>query len=659
MKGSSTIYYVANICGLIFGAYLVVALSAYRILVLYCLFNVVLFWIANRGTFDGPKGLGLFKGSGKSHALLDCLAVSVVMLMSILVLSSYDSLYSRPSSTSPLLAVSILLMSILALANIVFRERSVFTRTRFLLPVLIAVALFANFSTYLVQPALFARPLFATEDAYRDFVNAARIITMSGLRPENMVKAQYYATFPAVPVLISLISLVLNVPVQEAQTLMAVAIEILGVVTVWIFSTYAVRTFLNSSLAVPIGVLTTVFVWLQPYLTSPSNIFAPDRLSIPLVTLIMYLAHRRIIQSKPLGNFVLLPIIILTMAIVPMHATSAIAVLGFFALTGLIMPRIRHGMMFSVTLITLVIFSLYLVSSGGLAFDSLTLFVRNTSALFTGIISKGPQSITEARALRIFKFSEINSWMQSLPLGLALSICTTVIPISLLKHHSQGRFSLLNATYGILAFMGLSLGYLAQQFPSFGIDMRYFAYPLTGLIVIACAIVLGLALRNTHTLKVTSLILVVITVMYAVSMTSSPTFLYESNPATARIIPTISERAAGDFVSNTLQLTNAPSQILTDYPFYDYIEGLIYSHNIGIEDKINIVDTLVSSPNNREQTTVILRQYYLQNTWLKRISTQTGVLDNPDKWNSPEYNKIFDSSTTSVYIDSSTTSVRF
>jgi hypothetical protein len=579
-----------------------------------------------------------------------------MILMSILVLSAYEALYARPSFMPTLIAITLVLMTILGLASV--NGRSFFTTTRFLLPAMVLVTLFVTFSIYLVQPSPFSRPLFSTVDAYRDFTNAARIVSTSGFRPENMVEEQYYAAFPAVPVLISLISIVSNVPVQTAQILMAVTIEILGVVTIWLFSTAVVRLFLDPDLAPAIGVLATILVWLQPFLISPDNLMSPGRLSIPLITLVMYLAYVTITGSRSFTRTGLLSIVILVIAIVPMHATSALVVLGFFVVTAFLSPSLGRRAVFSVTLIVLIVYSLYLLSFGGLAFDSVLKFASNTQLIFARIISKGMTSITEAHAShQVVEVNEISSWVQALPLGLVLSICTTLIPVSLLKRYSQSRrVILLNATYGLLASAGLSIGSLVSQFPGLSVDMRYFAYPVTGLVVVACALVVGLALRNVGASNVKGLVMVSIIVVYAFSIVSSPYFLYESNPQAARMIPTLSEGGAADFVSNRMQVTG---QILTDWPFFNYVYGLMYSRNIGIENRINIVDTMYSSPNNREQTTVILRQYYLQNVYIENISPNVRVLDNVGKWNSPAYNKIFDSSTTAVYTDSSTTAVQF
>jgi hypothetical protein len=179
------------------------------------------------------------------------------------------------------------------------------------------------------------------------------------------------------------------------------------------------------------------------------------------------------------------------------------------------------------------------------------------------------------------------------------------------------------------------------------------------LIIFASAIVLGLALKYKGIMSASGLMLIAIVVVYAFSITSAPAFLFESNPSGARFIPTLSESAAGDFVSSTIPITNAKHQILTDWPFFHYVEGMTYSKNIGIEYKIIIIDTLASSPDNRTETTVILRQYYLQNTWTNHENNRVQVLGDLDRWNSPAYNKVFDSSTTAVYDDSSTASVQF
>jgi hypothetical protein len=143
-KYFTSAFYALNICGLAFGLYLVVAYSIYRILVLYCLFSVIFFWITERST-SGMDEFSL-KGLAESKWMMNCLAISVIMLMSFLAISSYGSLYSRPSFLPSVIAVILVLAAILALASIDRQRRSFFTSTRFLLPALIAITLLINFS---------------------------------------------------------------------------------------------------------------------------------------------------------------------------------------------------------------------------------------------------------------------------------------------------------------------------------------------------------------------------------------------------------------------------------------------------------------------------------------------------------------------------------
>jgi hypothetical protein len=644
----SSFFYIVNICGFAFGAYLVLAYSLYRILLLYCLFNILLLWIIDRRF---AAEWSSFRRPENSKYVTTGLAFVLIVLLFVLIIGNYGSIYARPSFISPLIALSLVLGAILPLATIGDRGRSFFTSSYFLLPVMISITLIVNFSIYLVQPNPFARPLFATVDAYRDFANAARIVKLSGFRPEDMVLQTYYAEFPVVPILISILSIMGALPIEEGQIILAVTFEILGVVGVWLMSTAVVRKF-QPAFASSAGVLAVILVWLQPYFIEPGFYLTPLRFSVSLLVLIMYLLYRPTTSSRLLSSSFLISILILVMVIVPMHPTSAFVVLVFCILAALLVPRDRR-LHIDAVVIGFVAFSLYLFSGAALAFTSLLHFMGTTYSVAAEILSHGPSIISEAAASgTIVRLSELGSFMEILPLALMLSVCTVCVLQSYRVRGDNSPFHRLNSlhlAFGILVFAGLIGGYLSSFF---GLNMRYFAFPLTPLLVVACAVVLSWALKSLNTSRIRGLILFGLIIVYAFSMAGSPYVLYETSPTQARLIPTVSESAAAQFVSANMQSWKSPnvSQILSDWPFYDYVQGLIYSRSIGIEKKIDVVELMWNSPTRNAETFVILRQYYLQNLYLEEITPHTGGLKDVDAWNSPNYNKIYDSSTTCVYL---------
>jgi hypothetical protein len=636
------------LCGLAFGAYLVLAYSLYRILVLYCLFNIVLLWVIERRAF--ARESSWFIKLGDSEKMPIGLAISLMVALFVLIIDSYERLYARSSFMPPLVAVTLVIVAILGLASTGTHHESFFTSSRFLLPVMISISLFVNFSIYLVQPNAFARPLFATVDSYRDFANAARIVKLSGYRPEDMVLEQYYAQLPVVPMLISILSIVGTLSIQESLIILAVILEILGVVGVWLLSTAVVHR-IAPAFASSAGVLSVTLVWLQPYFIDPAFYTGPLRLSIPFLVLVGYLLYQTMVSFGHLSRSLLLSILILGAVIVPMHATSALAVLGFWALAGLLAPADRR-LGVTVFLIALVSFCVYLLSGAALPYITLLSFSGATYSILARILSHGAVIISNAaESARPVKVSELYYYMDALPLSLLLSICTVCVGKSwrLLRSNLQTRnLNSLHLAFGVLAFAGFAGGYISELF---GLDMRYLAFPVTPLLVVSCAVVLSFALRNVNTSRMRGLVLIGVITVYAFSMAGSPNFLYEANPTRPRLIPTASESVAGDFVSANMQFGQrfAP-QILSDWPFYNYVEGVAYSSNIGIDRKINVVDLMFSSPTLYRETYVILRQYYLQNVYLQNESPNTGVLKDVDVWNSPEYNKIYDSSTAWVYL---------
>jgi hypothetical protein len=550
----------------------------------------------------------------------------------------------------PLVAVTLAIVAILALSSIGAHHKSFFLSSRFLLPVMISISLFVNFSIYLVQPNPFARPLFATVDAYRDFANAARIVKLSGFRPEDLVGAGSYVEFPVVSMLISILSLVGALSIQEGLIILAVTFEILGVVGVWLLSTAVVRKF-DPAFASSAGVLTVILVWLQPYFIDPSSYLAPLRFSIPLLVLVVYLLYRTQPGTTRLATHsFFISILILVAVIVPMHAATALAFMGFCVLAGLLAPT-QSQLARTVVLIALVSFSSYVLSGAALPYAVLLAFAARAYSVLAQIMSHGPTIISNAAiAGRIVQVSELDNYMNVLPDALVLSICTVCVAksLGLLRGNLQARkLNLLHLAFGLFAFFGVAGGLISS---TFGLDMRYFAFPITPLLVVACAVILSFALRNATTSRMRGLVLIGVVMVYAFSLAGSPNLLYETNPLRARMLPTESESAAGQFVSINMQI-NDKAEILSDWPFYQYVEGLTYSNNIGIEQKIHIIDLMEESfPSWKQESFVILRQYYLQNLFLEEVSPYTGVLKNVGMWNSPNYNKIYDSSTTWVYL---------
>ena len=159
----SILFYVSNISGLTFGVYLVATYLMYRILVLYCLFNLILFWITT------PSRRRLWtENTWNSRPVVSFVAISACALATIVLLCSSESLYSLPTFAPPLIAVAIVLLTIMAAVDGAGLDRPFFMKTWFLVSVITSLVLLVDFSIYLAQPSIFAQPTYATVDAYRD-----------------------------------------------------------------------------------------------------------------------------------------------------------------------------------------------------------------------------------------------------------------------------------------------------------------------------------------------------------------------------------------------------------------------------------------------------------------------------------------------------------
>jgi len=581
--------------------------------------------------------------------ILTYLQISVLALLLILFASCSESLYVRPFFVSPVIALIVVFMTIMALVGVVAHDRPL--SARFILPSLVALVLFVNFSIYLVQPGIVAKPLYTTVDAYRDYINAVRIIGASAVNAQQMVFERYYWAFPVVPLQISVISLVGGLPANVAHLVMAVAVETIGVVCTWLLSTAVIRR-LQPALAPSVGILATIVVWLQPYLIDPAWLLTPIRLIIPLVILVIYLVYRGLTKPGPPSRPVLLSTFILLLPIIPMHAVPTMVLIAFFVLVGLLFRRGRHSVI-SLAVIMVMYFSSYLLSSAATPLSSLAHVAKLTIATLVEILSGGSSFITETvlgSRINVHQ-SELDLFTQALPLALVMSMSTICIVRSLRPsvHSSEDRrLSSLHGVFGLLAMAGFGMGFLLPYFHA-GVDMRYFVFPLTGLTLIACVVVLRSVLRNCRTSRMKGLILIGLVALFALSMTSSPLMLHEENPASARLIPIESESAAAQFVSGSVQ-EGRVAQIVTDYPFHSHVIGLMYPSRIGIEENITILAAISHVPQKGKETIVILRQYLLENDYLKSLNLKGEVLENVDKWNSHGYNRIFDSYSTSVYL---------
>ena len=649
----SSLFYVLNSCGLAYGVYLVLTSSLYRILVLYCLFNILLLWAVETPTFKSRSNRARLIDAMDSGKVPISLAASVMVVLFVLVASNYGRMYVRSSFMPPLIAAALVIVGFLALASSRPNAKSFFTSSRFLLPAMISISLFVNFSIYLVQPNPFARPLFATVDAYRDFANAVGIVKLSGFQPENMVMAPgWYAEVPVIPILVSFLSIAGSLSIQESQIILTMILEILGVVGVWLLSTAVVRK-IEPALASSAGVLTIIFVWLQPNFFDPASYIAPLRLSIPLLVLVVYLLYKGMLSVQSFSPPLFVSLLIIAMALPLMHAIAGLVAVVTCLTVGLLAPnRYSRHVGITMVLIAFVIFANYVLSGGAFTYAALLDPLQKLYPALERILSPGHAIISSATESKAVAYStssgQLLSFIEALPLALLLSICTLCITQSArsLRTNLQTRgLNSIHLAFAVLAIAAVGLGYISGFL---GVDSRYFTFPQTPLAVVACALLLALVVRSVKTSRMRGLVLIAIVVIYVFCMTSSPHVLYENSQNLARLIPTESESAAADFVSAHMQ-TGAESQILSDWPFYNYVMAVTYSHNIGNEQQTNIVDLMFNNPSRDPETFVILRQFYLQTPFLETTSPRTGFLTNVTLWNSPTYNKIYDSSTTWIY----------
>jgi hypothetical protein len=201
---------------------------------------------------------------------------------------------------------------------------------------------------------------------------------------------------------------------------------------------------------------------------------------------------------------------------------------------------------------------------------------------------------------------------------------------------------------GLLLIVGFGVG---LEGGLWGIDTRYFIFPLTPAAVIAATMVIVWVLRDFSARR--KLLLVGLMSLCVFSMVTSPAYL-ESNHAYTRMIPIESEAVTVTFVTRHFNIHAGDiTQVVSDWPFYNEVEGVLYSRYIGIEDTVWIPSLMFepirycyfSSPVGTE---TLYRRYFAGNVFLKSEVPHGGPMTNNSTWN--DFNRIYDDYSVSVYI---------
>jgi len=654
----STAFYFVNLGIFFLGTYFWIVHSQYRIMMLYSIFGASLFWLT--GSHQQKTALRSHVTLGSAHKWF---GFSALVLSAVLILALAQSLYSRPSEISTVMAILLVLLIVLMLTGSKVNDGSFFLRPWFLLGMLTFVVLYAEFSIYFVQPNLMGGPAYASVDAYRDYANAGRILTLSGFAPREMVLEQYYRPFPVVPLQIALMSLVTSLPVNVVHLTLAAAYAILGVICLTLLA--GAFTGKQQARLPMLSFLPVLVVILQPILTAPLTVLKPLSFTVPLISLVLYLCLSSVSKQRRIRSYYLV-IALLTSIVIPMHPASAAMIVVLLASMALIFKRISayRSTYSGLAILVIVFFLLYLAPLAAAPLGSILYNVRVVYVVIEEIFRTGPSFFSVLGMIGTtgaVKVDEMNSFLLSVPPALILAIGSVMIvrlvedksasakqefsergnEKSLIRHRSFCLFAalLLIMSYGA----GYVLSYFAGLVPAINkLSISYVVFPLTPLALLGTTVTLTWIRVNINTAR--RLLLLGLLILYAISVATSPAFVHENSPFQARLIPIQSERAAASFLSEEYDGTSG-AQIVTDWTFMLLVQGELYSEHVSLN--AYIPNLLYTPMVNGTTTIMLLRAYYIHNAYLNNQTPYEIPLTDSKKWTL--FNKIFDDSSTSVY----------
>jgi hypothetical protein len=645
---------IANTVVLFLGVYYWIVHSVYRIMILYSLFSMILLWLTNHH----QQGI-LPSDRIAFESVARWCGISAAVLSAFLIFTTLESLYKRPAEMSVLMAAILVLLIVVLMADTRVNA-TFFEHPAFLLAMLTFVVLYASFSAYLIQPDLMRGPAYATVDAYRDYANAMRILSLSRIEPDKMILATYYRAFPVVPLEISVMALITSLPSNIGHLIIGAVFGLLGVSSLVLLS----RTIIGKrrhALFPVVTLLPALVVLLQPGLIDPVLVvLTPLNFSAAFLSLVFYLALRSVNSDSGGARSSFVSILLVMLVMVPMHVSSTAMAIVLFSAMALFFVRMR-SIFRGLAVISLACFALYLMSLTGAPLGDILNYLNQEYLAITEILKSGPSFLDELAARSIGGTAdEVSKFLISVPQAFVLAIASVMI-VRLTEDkkgdlkrgftrwsvetrtvwRSLSSFCLFCGLFFVLAFAG---SYVAMAWG--GLVTRYVVVVLTPLALLMTTVILVSILKNMNTAR--RLLLLGLLAFYVISVTMSPVFLQESSPIYARLIPIQSERAAASFLAAKFEPDNSSvTQIVADFPFFLHVQGVLLSEHF-YEDHVYIPD-VISEPIVTGMRTIILsRQYFIQNPYLKGESPYEMPLADPQKWNS--FNKIFDDSSTSIYM---------
>lgn len=649
MRKLSTLFYSLNMALFLIGIHLWLAYSIMRIVILYSIFNIILFSMTgNDDKYDTSTRRVV------PARLFQFLAAVLVILLAWTTVGFYLSLYARPSFFVAVLGITIVFFMVVLLVSC---GQSPSTES-FALLAAIFIVLIAGFGIYLAQPNLTNSP-YSSNDAYREYANAVRILSLSRVDPGTMIGTPYYRAFPVEALEIASMSLLAGLPANISHLILATVADGLAVTSLFLLSKRVAGNYARSCSCLLL--LPVLLIFLQPMLMDPVMLVQPIRMSIPIVTLIVYLTYKQAFSLRPTGSFFVM-LILLFMIIVPLHAAAAafaILIIGMLAFTAG-SGRARESLSL-VGLLGLVFSFLYFFYTTTSSYTSVFTLITNMWKMLSDILRLGTALVPKLASKQLGPqqqalMSETDSFLLSTSWAFIISVFTIFV-VKILKARSNVVKGVRQRSFyimlGLLLFIGFTMGLPGYTWE---VDTRYLTFPLTPAAVIAATMVIVWALRDMTARR--KLLLIGLLSLCILSMLTSPAYR-ESSPSYIRTTPIESERVTVTFVVIHFDRYSDITQIVTDWPYNSEVEGVLESRYVGIEDTV-LIPTLVYDwiPNchsghsdSPRGTEMLYRRYFAESVIMQNAqpySHTVGPLTNDSAWS--HFNRIYDDYSVSLHI---------
>ena len=617
-----------NLVIFIVGFYMYTIYRLYRLLIVFSLLNILMLILFTRK--ETTKMMNMV--STNLYRAISLFIFSFLVSVYVITLSGA---YFRPWIVVPLFTLLLTLFISSLIFSVINTRFSLFLSTFLIL-------LYINVSIYFVQPNLLYEPLYATVDAYRDYINAVRLKLLGHIESQYMVLERYYRAFPVVPLWLAISNIINNVPIQ----LVHIVLAILNVTLTTAVLVLLLRTVIRSvGKEIPEGhiVLFVLLLLLFPTMVEPMFLMQPIRFAMFIELLAILLVTKAVMNSLTSTNVVVATLLLL-LVVVPLHITSTVSLFLFFLLIGMVFgSRARKLAMVCVAVLA-VVTSIYLVYAAEPLF-AFYFAVKAVLSTISELLQYGSLAITYRALVETEQVSELESFLIALSSSYLLSFLVVsgllALPHSLQQRDSVAKFYKFASISAIFSLVVIVFSYVAQLWR---IDSRYFLFPAIPLVNIVLS-TLVLQVRNLDFRRKVALSLVGIGIV--ISVVFSPAFFHEHSTY-CRMIPTDGETHAGGFVATFLDYSGGSiRQIVADWPYYSYVRAEVWTKDTGVEHRIKIPTIMYEKPANITYSLYIIREYFNECKTLKLAVPYAYVLAEVER-KSIIINRIFDNH--NVYI---------